>query len=94
MWGFCSGPLDETLQRCIYRRIYIFNAEEETLGTWLLRQSHHIEVQQQCRSRDQWISGSHVVVAAVMMSAVWLLRVEKRSQKVGRLSPRRIKVTT
>lgn len=40
-WGpFCSRPLDETLEGCIYRRVYIFNAEEETLETSEARASH------------------------------------------------------
>lgn len=45
-WGFCPGPLDETLRRCIYRRPwYIFNAEEgmEPLETLLLRHYYYIQ---------------------------------------------------
>lgn len=44
--GFCPGPLDETLQCCIYRRLlYIFNAEEGMgpLETLLLRHYYHIQ---------------------------------------------------
>lgn len=54
-WGFCPGPLDETLQHCIYRRPwYIFNAGEGMgpLETLLLRHYYYI---QPLRSRsDVW----------------------------------------